>query len=222
MRTITLRDIPNTHIANWIGFLLGAITMLVQFFFIDLPNRTELGEHFGQLIVFFFGYLTNLSNIWVVLIYASFIFAAAWLKIFRDGRLIVAAIAIMGTVTLVYHFILLPDLGPPEGVERFTDPIKHYLVTLALIIWWIRHVPHSTVSFRDLPFMTIPAFVYLIYVFIRGAIINAYPYSVIDVTALGYGPALIYAAGVIIGFLILCIVFIGLDKALGKLQNSGT
>jgi hypothetical protein len=222
VRTVSLTQKSNHLYASWVGLLLGSVTMFVQFFLVDLPKRTELGEHFGQFIVHFFGFLTNLSNIWLVLIYAAFLFAAEKLRIFRDARLLASALAMMGIVTIVYHFILLPDLGPAQGIEAYTDPVKHYAVTVAFLIWWVLYVPHGKVTFRDLPFMTLPALIYLVYVFARGAIINAYPYSVIDVTKLGYLPALSYAAGVIAGFLVFCTALILADKALAKFGHSGS
>lgn len=222
MRTVALAQSANQLYASWVGLLLGGGTMLVQFFFVDLPNRTALGEHFGEFVIYFFGFLTNLSNIWLVFVYAAFLFAAGRFRPLRDSRLLVAALAIMMIVTFVYHFILLPDLGPATGVEFYTDPIKHYAVTFAFLIWWVLYVPHGKVTFGDLPYMSIPAFAYLIYVFVRGAVINAYPYSVIDVTVMGYPAALTYAAGVIAAFLALCTIIILADKALAKFAHSGS
>ena len=220
MKPVALKNTTQQRVATWIGFSLGLATMTAQFF-IDLSLQTAAGDNFGQFLVYFFGFLTNLSNIWLVFIYAAFLFSTAsltpWfskkLKIFQDARLIVAALSMMLIVTLVYHFILLPDLGPATGWDAYTDPIKHYVATSLFLFWWLLHVPRGTIGFSDLPIMILPALGYLIYVFVRGTLINAYPYSVIDVTILGYGPALAYAAGVIASFLVICVLLVLIDKA---------
>lgn len=200
------------------GFGLGLITMVVQFFF-TLVERAGIGENAGEATVYFFGYLTNLSNIWIVLIYAALLFDAKWLRVFDSVRMRASALALIILVSLFYHFVLRPTFTPVIGLELYLDWSKHYLVGAFYVMWWVFVCTRGPLRVRDLPVMALPGAFYIIYVFARGALINAYPYAAIDVSEVGYSSALAYAVQVIVGFAILCALVVFIDKTLSRTKT---
>ena len=64
--------------------------------------------------------------------------------------------------------------------------------------------------------LVVPAVLYAVYVFGRGALIGKYPYKVVDASLVGYPSALTYAAVVIIGIAAICTIIIIADKILAR------
>jgi len=201
-----------------LGFALGLSTMATQLVINIIEKITE-GEPAIYGAVHFFGYLTNISNIWIVLIYASFLFDAKWLRRFSSANMRGSALALIVLVSFFYHFILRPTFVPPEGLDLALDLSKHYLAGLLFVVWWIVAHEHGKLTLRNLPMLTLPGLLYPTYVFGRGALINQYPYKVIDASLVGYPSALTYAVIVIIGFAALCALVIIADRAVNWSTN---
>ncbi len=198
----------------WAGFLLGLGTLVLQYG-LTLAEYLADGDTVLAGTVHYLGFLTNLANIGIVVAYAGAIAAPsmAWA---RNPRFQGSALATIVLVALFYHFILKPTLTPPEGLEVYTDLFKHYLLPALYVVWWLVWPAGGKLRFADLPWLGIPAIAYPVYVFARGAIIDAYPYSVIDVTEKGYAGALSYAGMVIVGFAVLCALIVVVDRILGR------
>lgn len=199
-----------------LGLAIGILTMGVQFV-VTINDQMADGDNFWDAVIYFFGLLTNLSNLWLILIYAAVVFN--WrTAIFRHPNAKASAVALMVLVAGFYHFILRPTFVPPEGLDLYLDLSKHYLIPALYVAWWALCVPHGRVPFRQLPIVALPGLIYPIYVFARGALINDYPYDVIDVTSVGYPAALRYAVIVILGFTVLCVLTILIDKAINRFR----
>lgn len=199
-----------------LGLILGILTMGTQFI-VTIGDQMADGETILGAIIYFFGLLTNISNIWIILIYAAIAFN--WhTVIFRHANAKASAVALIILVAGFYHFILRPTFVPPEGLDFYLDTFKHYILPALYIVWWLIWVPHGQVTLKQLPLVALPALLYSSYVFARGAIINDYPYAVIDVVAVGYPAALRYAVIVVIGFTVLCILTILIDMIIARFQ----
>lgn len=202
----------------WLGLILSTATMSVQFV-VTLGDQMTDGETVFGAIIYFFGLLTNLGNIWLILIYAAML--SGWRSALLTHRNAHAsAVALIVLIALFYHFILRPTFTPPEGLDFYLDLSKHYLTPALYILWWLVAGRTGKLSLKHLPIIALPGLIYPVYVFARGALINDYPYSVIDVTSVGYPSALTYAAAVIVGFTILCLITILIDKAIARLQSA--
>jgi len=201
-----------------LGFVLGLSTMAAQLVINVIEKITE-GEPAINGAVHFFGYLTNISNIWIVLIYASFLFDAKWLRPFSSANMRGSALALIVLVSFFYHFILRPTYVPPEGLDLVLDLSKHYAVGTLFAVWWVVAHTHGKLALRNLPMLVLPGLLYPTYVFGRGALINQYPYKVIDASLVGYPSALTYAVIVVIGFTVLCALVVFADKAANWSRN---
>jgi len=90
-----------------------------------------------------------------------------------------AATVFMITTLLVYPFFLMSRPYFHNGIFEWRDFVLHWADPMFMICWWLIFPPARPISaVRSLRWW-IPGTVYLLYVFIRGAIVNWYPYSVL-------------------------------------------
>lgn len=204
----------------WLGFVLGLGTMVAQLF-LTVSLRMADGDNVVQAVVHYLGFLTYLANIAVTLVYAAEILPWRPLKWFAKPQVQASALATVVLVALFYHFILKATLEPPVGLDVYLDPLKHYLLPALYVVWWAVWPAGGKLRLADLPLIAIPGIAYPVYIFARGALINDYPYTVIDVRPAGYGPALTYAAVVMVGFALLCLMIIGIDRLIARIKPAG-
>jgi hypothetical protein len=77
-------------------------------------------------------------------------------------------------------------------------------------------VPKGRLRWRDVwAWLAFPAF-YSAASLIRGALIQVYPYPFIDVSALGYQRVLGNTALLFAGFLVLGLMFVAIDRVMGR------
>ncbi len=203
-----------------IGFCLGSATMIAQLL-LTVSIRLDEGDTLFLAVVHYLSFLTYLANIGVVLVYAGEMFSWRPLKWFTRVQVQASALATIMLVALFYHFILKATLEPPVGIDVYLDPLKHYVLPALYVIWWALWPAGGKLRLADLPLLAIPGVVYPAFVFLRGALVNDYPYSVIDVRPAGYGPALTYAAAVVVGFTLLCLLIIIIDRLIARIKPAG-
>ena len=207
-------------ISAWLGF--GGSFIVNTF---DLVPEGKIDPHLfgphepglaGALtrVIDLFGYFTIWSNALVAItITALFINPNRDDKRFRLLRNTSLLMILM--TGILYHLLIAPT-AHPESWNVYTNAFQHYITPLITVLVWFFVGPRSWFNFR----MTISVFAiptaYLLYTFIRGAIIGRYPYSFFDVIEYGYisvGTTLImiYVAGYV-----LALLFLGLDKAFSR------
>ena len=207
-------------ISAWLGF--GGSFIVNTF---DLVPEGKIDPHLfgphepglaGALtrVIDLFGYFTIWSNALVAItITALFINPNRDDKRFRLLRNTSLLMILM--TGILYHLLIAPT-AHPESWNIYTNAFQHYITPLITVLVWLFVGPRSWFNFR----MTISVFAiptsYLLYTFIRGAIIGRYPYSFFDVIEYGYisvGTTLImiYVAGYV-----LALLFLGLDKAFSR------
>jgi len=131
----------------------------------------------------------------------------------RPGVATTAATAII-IVGIVYHLILAGQWNP-QGIDLVVDTMLHTVLPIAFVLFWWRSVPRGAVAFAHIPgWIGYPAG-YAIYVFVRGELVDSYPYPFIDVAAIGYGLALRNAVGIAVVFVALAALLVGLNRLIG-------
>ncbi|MDC7677579.1 Pr6Pr family membrane protein [Asticcacaulis machinosus] len=165
--------------------------------------------------IFFISFFTILTNLVLVLIYASALFKGRWLEGFRRDGVRAMMAGIMTLVMIFYHFMLANSWNP-QGWFKVCDIALHYVTPIIYLAWWTGVQPHGSVRFRDIPAMFIPAAIYVAYVMIRGAITKIYPYAVFDAHTLGYGAVVVNIAGLIVFTGVLFAVVVLADRILGR------
>lgn len=188
-------------VAAWGGVLLQ----------LGLSIRLGLsnGKSVGAALVTYFGYFTVLTNILVALVCT-----AGSLR--RRSSLYspdmvgcsTAAIVIVG---LGYHF-LLREVWEPQGLQLVADIVLHYVVPIGALMHWLVYRSEAPRSrWAPLSWCWYPL-LYFVYVMARGELVASYPYPFVDVSTLGYGGALINAAGFLVGFVVVGYALLGLHR----------
>ena len=227
LKTLTLTMVKNAKllfginaISAWIGF--GGSIIVNTF---DLVPEGKIDPHLfgphqpgmaGALtrIIDLTGYFTIWSNGLV-----AFTITLLYLNPKRaDNRFILlrnSSLLMILMTGILYHLLIAPT-AHPESWNVYTNAFQHYITPVLTLLVWLLIGPRSWFNSS----MTIKVFIiptaYLAYTFIRGLIIDRYPYGFFDVIEYGYisvGTTLvmIYIAGYILSLL-----FLGLDKLLSK------
>jgi hypothetical protein len=205
--------------ATWIGFAIGTVALLLQFY-ATLGLKLGQGAGLGATLVFFFTFYTILTNIMLVLVYLSDLNAARWLGWWRSPvtrGMMAGAIALVG----IFNHLLLADLQDLAGLAALCDTLLHYVAPAYFVLWWLIFQPKGTLRFADIPVMLLPTLIWLIWAMLRGAVVEEYPYPILDAATLGYGAVAINCLFVFIGLLVLYLIVVALDRALaGRLPRA--
>ncbi len=169
----------------------------------------------------FFSFFTILTNILIAL---SMTFAASpgaggaagFFKRASVRTALTLYIAVVGAV----YFLILRHTWDPQGWQLVADRLLHYAIPVLALLDWIFVTPKQGLKpAHTLRWLAYPA-AYGAYVLLRGAADGFYPYPFLDVSALGYGRALINLAGLVALFAVGGLGFVGLAKFLSRKASS--
>lgn len=175
------------------GFMIELVTAIV--------SGPGIAPTHAERIVRLFSYFTIESNLLI-----GGVSLALALDPRRDGPLFrvlrldgLLCIAVTG---IVYNTVLrgLTTLTPSGAVANM---MLHVLAPLLAVVVWLWVGPRPRVSVRTVWWSVVYPIAWLVYTFVRGAATGWYPYPFLDVTVLGYGPALTNATLVAVVFLVL-------------------
>lgn len=175
------------------GFTIELVTAIV--------SGPGIAPTHAERIVRLFSYFTIESNLLI-----GGVSLALALDPRRDGPVFrvlrldgLLCIAVTG---IVYNTVLrgLVTLTPSGAVANM---MLHVLAPLLAVIVWLWVGPRPRVSVRTVWWSVVYPIAWLVYTFVRGAATGWYPYPFLDVTVLGYGPALTNATLVAVVFLVL-------------------
>lgn len=192
--------------------VLGWAGLTIQLYLI-LFARLSIGASLLGGLVSFFSYFTILTNTLVATVLTCAVTqresaARRWFLQPWVSSGIAVSIAVVG---LAYS-ILLRHLWHPEGWQFVADELLHDVMPLLFLGYWWRCVPKGTLRLWHLPLWLIYPLVYFIYALLRGHLLGAYAYPFIDVAVLGYPQVLANAGGILVGFVLVGLLVIGLDR----------
>ncbi len=205
--------------ATWIGLLLGAAALLLQFA-ITIPARLAAGDTLFGALVFFFSFFTILTNLTLVLIYASELWPRQGLSWFRRPVTRGMTVALIVLVALFYHFLLAATWAP-QGLAKVADVGLHYVTPVVYVAWWVLFMHHGVLRWAAIPAMLLPPTIYLVYVMARGALIGAYPYAILEANRIGYDGVALNVLMVLVGLTALCVLVVAIDRALLRVDMPG-
>ena len=207
------------NIATWIGLIGGAAALILQFS-LSIPLRMSNGDTIFGALIYFFTFFTILTNIMLVLIYASDLWPRETLRWWRSPVTRGMMAAAMILVCAFYHFFLAGTWNP-QGLFKVADISLHYITPIFYLAWWVLFAWHGKLKFGDIPTMLVPPAIWLIWAMIRGAIITEYPYPILEAHKLGYMQVSINIAVVLASLTILCTIVVAVDKALRRVDMPG-
>lgn len=207
-------------VSAWIGF--GG-SLIVNTFDLVPEGKIDpnlFGPHKAGMagaltrVIDLFGYFTIWSNALVV-----FTITALFLNPKRsDKRFILlrnTSLLMILMTGILYHLLIAPT-AHPQSWNIYTNAFQHYITPILTVLIWLLVGPRRWFNLK----MTFTVFAiptaYLLYTFVRGAIIDRYPYGFFNVIKYGYASVgttliMIYIAGYI-----LALLFLALDKVLSK------
>ena len=202
----------------WIGFI-GQV--IISFFnLVDEPRKGEtlFGGHDEGLRGAIFRVIDTLSyfTIWSV-----FLVAVTMTLIYKNPnsmntRLHAARLTslMMISVTAIFYVLLLSADDTPISWNIYTNFLNHYLTPAVTILVFVLFGPRKWFKFKTIFQALIIPTIFLIYTFIRGAIITKYPYPFLDAYTNGYPATLIQVLTILIAGFIFLVVFYLFDKLL--------
>lgn len=122
----------------------------------------------------------------------------------------------MISITAIFYVLLLSADDDPISWNVYTNFLNHYLTPAVTILVFIFFGPRKWFKFKTIFFALIIPIVFLIYTFIRGAIINKYPYGFLDAATNGYPATFAQVLTILTAGLIFLIVFYLFDRLLPK------
>jgi hypothetical protein len=192
-----------------IGAIIGWLAVILQLYLI-LVNRVA---SVPETIIRFFSFFTILTNILV-----AFCFTVLWLKSKSDWGMFFArpstltAITVYITIVGLVYNAVLRFLWKPEGLQMVVDELLHSVIPVLFIVFWMIFVPKRELRWKDTLQWLLYPLAYIIYIIIRGALSDFYPYPFIDVIKLGYSHALRNTFGLLIAFLALSLLLVAIGK----------
>lgn len=151
----------------------------------------------------YFSYFTNLSNIFVSVV---FVISALYLIKHRQPSvlddIVRGASVLYMAITGVVYGLLLSDIDV-GGLLPWVNVQLHYIMPLVVILDWLYQPQLSKLRLKQTLLWLIFPFVFLVYSLIRGAVIGWYAYPFLDPNKVGgYGGVLGYCIGILVGFLV--------------------
>lgn len=186
-----------------IGAILGICTVCFQLILFINARTTNIGEVFIR----FFSYFTILSNIAVaVCFFANSYGKKNQLAFWKLSSTKTAVLVYILVVGIVYN-VILRSLWTPVGAQKVVDELLHVLMPLLFLLYWWLFVAKTNFSIRHVGNSLIFPFIYLIWLLIRGAISNWYPYPFVDAFNHGYQKVGISSAVLLLVFGLLALFF---------------
>jgi hypothetical protein len=192
-------------LAGWSG-------LAIQQYLIFYSRWTSGASLLGGLVNFFsfFTVLTNTLAV-VVLTYALVSRPSTARRFFLQPA-VSSAIAVSIVVVGLAYSLLLRHLWHPEGFQFIADELLHDVMPVLFLIYWWRCVPKGTLRLKHIGLWVLYPLLYFAYVLLRGDLLGQYQYPFIDVGTLGYPQVFLNAGGILLGFVLVALLVVGLDK----------
>jgi hypothetical protein len=192
--------------------VLGWTALSIQMYLTLYYRWSSGGSLLGGLMSYF-SYFTVLTNmlVAVVLTCAATRRESAARRWFLQPW-VSSGVAVSIVLVSVAYNLLLRHLFRPEGLQFIADELLHDVMPLLFLAYWWFCVPKGTLRLKHVPLWLIYPCVYFAYAMLRGHLLSAYPYWFLSVNMWGYAQVFINAAGVLVGFVVIGLVVIGLDR----------
>jgi len=218
---LTKTNSPGITTYRFIGSITVLLALVVQLYLI-ISNVHHGGPGYVQEIIRYFSYMTIWSNIVVAMaFFFPLFFPSSRLSFFIDKPIVQGGLLVYIFVVMLLNHFFLAGIVRFTGMQWVVDRFLHYIIPVLYIVFWIFYGKKGRQEYSNCIRWLIFPLIYILYVLIRGAIIDQYPYPFIDVTELGY--AVVLRNSVLIGvvYVIVGLIFIIIDKRLRKTEIAG-
>ena len=196
--------------------VLGWLGLSIQLYLIFYGRWSVEASLLGGLVSYF-SYFTVLTNTLVAAVLTS----AATTRESRGRTFLLqpwvsSGIAVSISVVGLAYSLLLRHLWHPQGWQLIADELLHDVMPLLFVLYWWRCVPKGHLRLGHIGLWAIYPLLYFAYVLLRGRSLGIYPYPFVDVEKLGYPQVFLNASGILLGFVVVALVVLGLDRWRGS------
>jgi len=204
----------------WAGIAVGVIGLALDWWVIFpsvaiVTEANPVARSLPGTFIYFWTFFTHLTNLWLVLTYASVLSGWRWLGWFRRPVVMASAAAFITLVMLYYHFMLAPTLTM-EGALAVATWLLHYVAPVLYLAWWALFAPHGMLRFKHIGLMLLPGVGYVAWVLLRGAVVGEYPYDILDAGKFGYVAVAIGVAALLVAVTIFSVILVFADRQLAR------
>ena len=196
-----------------IGLALDASVIFPSMSVVSITN--PVARSLPDVFVYFWTYFTHLTNLWLVVSYIAFLTRWRWLSLFARPTMLASAAAFITLVMLFYHFMLAPFIQM-EGALLVATYLLHYVAPILYLAWWTIGAPHGSLGWDRIPLILLPGVAYVVWVLARGAVVNEYPYDILDVGKHGYPGVAIGVLVLLFAVAIFAVILVGADKLMAR------
>jgi hypothetical protein len=203
-----------------VAALLGWSGLTIQMYLILGMRWTAEASLLGGLVSFF-SFFTVLTNTLaaVVLTYELNSRASKGRDFFLQPW-VSSGIAVSIAVVGLAYSLLLRHLWQPQGWQFLADELLHDVMPVLFLLYWWLCVPKGALRLKHIGIWVLYPLVYFTYALLRGHSLGVYQYPFIDVARLGYPQVFINAGGILVGFVLVSLVVVGLDRWLGRRSSA--
>ena len=213
----TSLDVRERIARFWFGGIavVVAIALIIQLVLLftggqDANSGANATGPIGTRLIRLFSFFTIQSNLFVL-----FTSIALVQNLHRDGRLwrVLRFDALLGIVItgLVYETILAP-LVHLQGWAFVATIGFHYIAPWATLLGWLLFGPRPRIDRSTIAWAFLWPVAWIAYTFVRGAIVDWYPYPFLDVQEIGYGAAIRNTLVVVVLAVVLVAIFTRIDR----------
>jgi hypothetical protein len=181
-----------------VGAFLGWFALALQLYLMLVRDPAGM----LGVVITYFSFFTILTNFLVALVFTA---AAVSPRAARGQWLlrpsVQASTAVYIAIVGIVYQILLRHLWNPQGAQWVADLLLHSIIPVGYVLYWWLFAPRQDLSWKNAIGWLVYPGAYLVYVLARGAVSGLYPYTFVDVSALGYGGVLARSAALMMVFL---------------------
>lgn len=127
---------------------------------------------------------------------------------------------LMITVTAIVYQVLLAPTIDVEGWSLLTDPILHVVTPLVTVVVWAVWGPRGWISARLVPMALVVPVAWIVWMLLRGAVVDAYPYGFANVSDLGYASVALTLVMILVFGLLVAAAYWGVDVLLRRRSHT--
>lgn len=157
-----------------------------------------------------FSFFTIQSNVLVLIVAATLVVDPT-----RDGRVwrVLRLDALLGiTITGLVFDLVLIDYVHPSGWQLVATIGFHYVAPWATLLGWLLFGPRPRIDRATMAWAFLWPIAWIGYTFIRGALVDWYPYPFLNADEIGYGVAIRNTLAIVVLALVLVAIFARLDR----------
>lgn len=220
---------PKANLKQTFLILLAVIAWLAVLLQIALAVRTVTAAGQSPLlgVVNTLSYFTILTNLIVAIVSTASALRGVSNPVdtsdtFLTRPSILSAVAVYIFVVGLTYSLLLRSIWDPTGLSAVLDVSLHDITPILYVLFWFFFVPKGTLRWSHPVYWLIYPVLYVVYCLVCGAVTGRYPYYFVDVTLLGYSKALLNTALMLIGFWIVGLVVVAIDRFRGRSRLNRT